>query len=1154
MQKNFFSLIKQTGFGSLFWIQFLGAFQDNIFRSSLLIIVTYGLGIYQGGNAHLLTPFIGGIVILPFFLFSSLAGQVADKYDKAYLVKIIKGCEIFIVLFAIYGFSKQSLVLMLLALFFNMVQSTFFGPLKYSLIPTYLPLEKVIHANALIESSTFISILLGTVVGGILIKADKIGVILLSLAMLASVMASWGISLRLPKVKASDPNLKINWNLYSETIAIIRYAANDRVVFLAIIGISWFWVLGSVILTQIGTYGRNVIGVNESVAILFMFLFAVGIGLGSYLCNRWMRGEIDAKIVPWGAVATTIFIVDLVYISHYVSLSSPDYIGISQFLKTGYGGRICIDLLLIAVGAGMSMVPLYALVQTQSDPRHCSRVIAANNVMNAFFMVISSLATMLLIALDVTILNIFLIVGVLNLFVIHRLSVLVPESIFQLILQAVFKLFYRVEVKGMDNFYKAGDRVLIIANHISFLDAAIIFAFIPERLNYAIYTFYIHKWWIRMITPGINLLPVDPTNPMATKRLIELIRQGKKCVIFPEGRITETGSLMKVFDGPGMIADRSDANIIPIRIDGAQYSFFSRLKGKIRRKPFPKISITILPPQKVQAPGDVKGRERRRVITNQLYDLMVGMMFDTSAYKETTITSLFNAAKQHGMNRVIVEDIQRQPLTYRKLIMRCFIIGNWVKSRTIQGENVGVMLPTSIASVLSFFGLLLVGRVPAMLNFSLGTKALKQTCQLSHIRLILTSQKFVNLARLETTIAEMEGKVNIFYLEDLKDYVGVIEKLKGMVSSFFPVWSSRKIQRQICVNDPAVILFTSGSEGAPKGVALSHENLNANRYQIITSVDLNTQDVVLNVLPTFHSFGLTGGLLTPVLSGIRVFMYPSPLHYRIIPVTSYDINATIFFATDTFLSRYAISAHAYDFYSMRYVVAGAEKLRTETRRLWMEKFGIYVHEGYGTTEASPAVAINTKMQNKVGTVGRFMPGIKYHLKAVEGVKTGGRLLIKGPNVMLGYLSPETGKIMPTASVMKEGEDPILGWYDTGDIVDVDSQGFIRILGRAKRFAKVAGEMVSFATVEERLQHYYPNASHVVLSIPDLRRGEELILLTTSSLKRDEVIEHFKKEGLAEIMIPRRIFKVESIPVLPTGKTNFLAAKELLDSLITRKDR
>lgn len=1151
MDSGIISLLKDRRFFPLFLTQFLGAFTDNLFRSALLILITFDVGILQGYNGQLLTPLIGGIVILPFFLFSSLAGQLADKFEKARLVQVIKGLEIITISIAIYGFYSHSLGLMLTTLFLTMIHTAFFGPLKYSLIPTYLNHNEIVTANALVESSTFISILLGTIMGGILISVPYYGVGLLGVLMLASTISGWVSTLYFLPSQPSAPNLKINWNLYKETLDLVRYASKDRILFLAIIGISWFWVVGSVLLTQISAYGKEVIGGNEQVAILFMFLFAIGIGIGSFLCNRWLRGNIDARLVPWGAVGTTVFIIDLVIASHLVNLSEPAHLGIKQFLTHGNNIRICFDLLMIAVGAGICMVPLYAIVQTESDPQHCSRMIAANNVVNAFFMVISSLATMVLIALNVTIINIFLIVGLLNLFAMYRLSMLVPESILQLILQALMKLLFRIEVKGMENFHKAGDKILIIANHTSFLDAALIFAFIPERLNFAIYTQYIYKWWIRVIASGINLFPVDPTNPMATKKLIELIRKSKKCVIFPEGRITVTGSLMKVFDGPGMIADRSDATILPIRIDGAQFSLFSRLKGKVRRQLCPKIVVTILPPRKVEVAPELKGKERRRIISMQMYDLMVGMLYETSPYQETLVTSFLEAAHQHGMGREIVEDTQRDPLTYRQLMMKCFILGRWLTKRTETREKVGILLPTSVANLVSFFGLLFYDRIPAMLNFSLGSKALIDACTLGRIRLIITSRKFVEVGRLEPLMEHLKDHVKILCLEEAREELGILDKLRGVVETFIPHVALKKYQKNIGIHDPAVVLFTSGSEGSPKGVALSHVNLNSNRYQITCAIDLNSQDVVLNVLPMFHSFGLTGGTLTPLLHGIRSFLYPSPLHYRTIPVMAYDIDATIFFATDTFLYRYGVAAHPYDFYSTRFVVAGAEKLRPETRKLWMDKFGIPIQEGYGTTEASPAISINTRIQNKVGTVGRFLPALQYHLKPVEGVPQGGRLLIKGPNVMLGYLSPETGHIVPPSASMDENSEPQTGWYDTGDIVDVDRQGFVTILGRAKRFAKIAGEMISLGAVEERLNNLYPETQLVVLATPDKRKGEQLVVLATTLLKRDEITQNFKSLGLSELMLPRIYFQVDQIPILPTGKIDFKGANLLLEELLQK---
>ena len=1147
MKNNFFSLIRDRGFGPLFWIQLLGAFHDNLFRQALVIMVTYGVGLKIGFSHALLIPMVSAIAISPFFLFSSVAGQLADKYDKAKLTQIIKGCEIAVVFFAIYGLFTESFGVLLFTLFLTLTQSTFFGPIKYSLIPSLLKKDKIVNANALVEGSTFLAILAGTSLGNFLVYVEGSGFKMLALVMLVSVCASFYISLKLPSVPAADPKVTVNTNIVQETLSLVKDASKDRFIFLSIMGISWFWVIGITMLTQIAFYGKVVLGANPSVANFFLFLFAGGIGLGSYLANRLMGTHIDTRVVPWGAVATTLFILDLVYVSY--SLPFTQDIGVVEFLLKHYSFRICFDLLMIATSVGISLVPLYALLQTESDPKKCSRIIAANNVVNAFFMIISSVATMILMALDVTIINIFLIVGLLNLFAMHKLSSLVPESVLQLVLQVVLKLFFRVEVKGMENLKQAGDRVLIIANHVSFIDAILLFAFIPEKLSYAIWSQYINRWWIKIIKPGVNLLPVDPTNPMATKKLVELIRQGKKCVIFPEGRITVTGALMKIFDGPGMIADRSGAQVLPIRIEGAQYSMFSRLRGKVNRKFFPKISLTVLPPCQVETNPKLKGRARRQVISNQIYDIMVGMLFDTSPYQQTVIQSIFDAARIHGMNKEIVEDIQRQPLTYRQVIMRSFILGRWIEKQTSAKERVGVLLPTSIASMMCVTSQMLYGRVPAMLNFSLGANVILHSCKLARVRLVLTSRKFVEVARLENTIKKLSEDVRIFYLEDLASELNIVHKIVGAVSSFVPELAAKKIQQTISEDDPAVILFTSGSEGLPKGVALSHRNLNANRYQLTSMIDLTTQDIVLNALPTFHSFGLMGGIIAPLTAGIRVFQYPSPLHYRIVPVMAYDINATIFFATDTFLSRYAISAHPYDFYSMRLVIAGAEKLKEETRRVWIEKFGIHVREAYGTTEASPDVSVNTPMLNKIGSVGRFLTGIRHHLRPVVGIENAGRLIIKGPNVMLGYLDPETGDVIPTSASFFEGEEPQTDWYDTGDIVSVDEHGFVTIKGRAKRFAKIAGEMISLGAVEEALQKIYPENGHIVLAAPDVLKGEQLILLTTAKLTREDLVTQFRAGGYAELMIPRKFFIVDQIPVLPTGKTDLVGAKAMMEELM-----
>ena len=460
----------------------------------------------------------------------------------------------------------------------------------------------------------------------------------------------------------------------------------------------------------------------------------------------------------------------------------------------------------------------------------------------------------------------------------------------------------------------------------------------------------------------VNTYSVDPGNPLVAKALIEYLREDHRVVIFPEGRITVTGSLMKIYEGPGLIADKADASLLPIRIEGAQFTPFSYLRGIVRIRWFPKITLTILPPKKLDLPDEITGRARRELISKQLYDIMSDTMFQSSNITETLFESLLNAKSVHGGKHVIVEDIERKPMTYKRLILSSIIIGNAISKNTQRGEYLGILLPNSIANVVTFFGMQLCHRVPAMLNFTAGQNNILSACRAASLKTVYTSKKFIEISELQVIVDALiaEG-IKVIYLEDIRQKTGFFAKLFGKLSSFAPgmVYRIRngiphKNEKNLAEN-PAVILFTSGSEGAPKGVVLSHTNLQSNRYQISSRVDFNPSDSVFNALPMFHSFGLNDGTLLPIISGMRVFMYPSPLHYRIVPEMCYYTNSTILFGTDTFLSNYAKYSHPYNFYSVRHIFAGAEKCRDETRKIWMEKFGIRIMEGYGVTEASPSL-------------------------------------------------------------------------------------------------------------------------------------------------------------------------------------------------------
>jgi acyl-[acyl-carrier-protein]-phospholipid O-acyltransferase/long-chain-fatty-acid--[acyl-carrier-protein] ligase len=381
------------------------------------------------------------------------------------------------------------------------------------------------------------------------------------------------------------------------------------------------------------------------------------------------------------------------------------------------------------------------------------------------------------------------------------------------------------------------------------------------------------------------------------------------------------------------------------------------------------------------------------------------------------------------------------------------------------------------------------------------------------------------------------GEVELVWLEDVRAKLGLADKLYGAIALRFAGALHRRLG--VSASDPAAVLFTSGSEGVPKGVALSHANLLANRRQIAARVDFSPADLALNALPMFHSFGLTGGFLLPLLSGVRVFLYPSPLHYRIVPEIAYATGATILFGTDTFLAGYARRANPYDFYALRYVFAGAEPVREETRKLWSERFGKRILEGYGVTECSPVIAVNTPMHYRAGTVGRFLPLVEHRLEPVPGIERGGRLVVRGPNVMAGYL--RGGDI----------EGPEGGWYDTGDIVAVDADGFATIVGRIKRFAKLGGEMVSLAAAERIAETAVPETRHAVVALPDPRRGEKLILVTEAKgFDRSRLIEAAHRLGLPEIAVPRDVIEIERLPLLGTGKTDYGVVLRLAEQSMT----
>jgi acyl-[acyl-carrier-protein]-phospholipid O-acyltransferase/long-chain-fatty-acid--[acyl-carrier-protein] ligase len=1128
---NQFLLLGQRKFLPLFVTQFLGAFHDNLFKNALVVLIIYQLATELGIDTktqQLLTTLAAGVLILPFFLFSAMGGQLADKFPKEIVMQKVKLFEIFIAIMGAISLLSASLLLSFVTIFALGTHSAIFAPSKYSILPQHLNQNELIGGNAILNTGTFLAILCGTIIGTIVMGLTG-GIIIISILMFVTAIIGYIASLKIPHAPPKAANIKVSYNIFKETWAVMKYTLSQpRDITLAMLGKAWFFLIGSMFMAQFANFTKINLGGNEHILTLFLVLFAIGIALGGLCNNRLLKGKISAVFVPLAALGLSIFSFDI----YYACLNGyrpPEgiLIGVSQFLSHSENWRIILDVFMVAFFGGLYVVPLSAIIQDRTPAETRARIMAGSSILDSAFMVFSAVISAVLIGMGWTIPELFFAFAVANAVVAVYICRLLPDYLFKTILQIIFKAVYKVEIKGLENIEKAGSRAVIIGNHVSLLDPPLLAAFLPGKPMFAVNTQVANWWWVKPFLNLVDAFPIDPTNPYALKALIRKVEEDRHIVIFPEGRLTDTGSLMKIYDGPGMIADKADAMILPIRLDGVQHTKFARLKGKVPLMSFPKITITILEPRQFKINPNLKGRARRAAASKQLYDVMEEMMFVTSDKEQTLWNALLKAYYTNGQNFKAVEDVTFSPLTYRHLVQRSTILGKYLAKKTKSTENVGILLPNSVGSVVTFFALQSIGRVAAMLNFTSGEKAILSALLTANIQLVLTSKRFIELANLGDLVASISKQATVRYLEDIKDELSLTDKLSGIFSF--------KTQN-ISADSPAVILFTSGSEGNPKGVALSHNNLLSNIIQLASRVDFNQSDIVFNCLPMFHSFGLTGGTLLPVLSGVKTFLYPSPLHYRIVPELVYATNATIMFGTDTFLSGYGRMANNYDFYRMRYIFAGAEKIKDTTRQLYMERFGVRIFEGYGTTETSPVIAVNSPLYNKPGTVGRILSGITAKLEKVDGVDIGGRLMVKGSNVMLGYYKDDLPGIL---------QPPEEGWHDTGDIVTIDEDGFIKIQGRAKRFAKIAGEMVSLSVTEGLAQAVWPNYEHAVVSIPDERKGERLVLVTThAGYHREELSSYAARVGITALAIPAVIIFVEKIPLLGTGKTDYVTISRL----------
>jgi acyl-[acyl-carrier-protein]-phospholipid O-acyltransferase/long-chain-fatty-acid--[acyl-carrier-protein] ligase len=702
---------------------------------------------------------------------------------------------------------------------------------------------------------------------------------------------------------------------------------------------------------------------------------------------------------------------------------------------------------------------------------------------------------------------------------------------FKFLVKLFFKILFRPEVKleTLDAALRTGESVILAPHHASYLDPLLFSLFSGGKPIAVIPPSTARQKWFRYLKSAFNYAVIDHNYPFAAKHIDALWKKGDFLVICPEPEPTTNGLLMKLSDSAVAAIEASGAWVVPARACNMQFTPFSRMGGRLARKIAPRVTLLSGEAEKLRKGGGPAKNSARRHIERMMTDIMMLGLWD----KKPLFDTLLEQRRLWGGKHVVVIEPDGTKTDWNRFITLTLVMRKIAESLAARDGRIGIMMPNAAATLAMIIGTQRADREPAMINYSMGARSLKDACRIAHVGVIVTSRRFVEEGKFQSLVEAMSGDgITVKYIEDLVSALSALQKLSRAVAARFarPTPDPEKYAERT-----AIVLFTSGSEGTPKPVALSFLNVQANTAQVRTALDFYSTDVLVDVMPMFHSFGLCTGTIMPLSAGMPIAVYPTPLHYKKIPQFSYEAKGTVLLGTNTFLAGYAKNADPFDFFEIRYAICGGDKLKESTAKLWLDKFSVQVLEGYGVTECTPVVGVNKRGRNKPGSIGLALARTKTSLAPVEGIEEGGRLIVKGPNIMKGYINTD-GSIVPP---------PETG-YDTGDIVTIDDDGFITIIGRARRFAKIGGEMVSLAYVEEAVQEVWPDEPHAAVSVSgDDTKGESIVLLTErKNADREELRAALVKNGMAEISIPKRVIVVDVLPRIGVGKVDYKTAANM----------
>lgn len=1103
--------------------QFLGAFNDNLLK---LLIIIHLIRVQGAENAGIIAALAGASFVIPFLLFAAPAGCLADRLPKSRLITALKGVEVAVSLLAVGAFALGLENGLYAVVFLMAGHSAFFAPAKYGIIPELVDKEELSRANGLIESCTFLGIIVGTALASLLALLTVDRPWLAACFSLAVALAGLWSASTIGASEARDPARKISL-FPAEIFRTINGIRADRDLMLAIIGLAFFMFVAAFTQLNLIGYGMERLGLDETRSGYLFLAAALGIGIGSLLSAKLSGRNVEFGIVPIGAAGITV--------SALLLHAAPDNLA------------TCLAVIvLFGVSAGLFSLPLQTFIQFSADPARRGEVLAASTFISWVGIFLASGVTYLFNkVLNLSAAGGFSALGTLTLILTLLTFWVLPDFFLRFIALAAMHLFYRIRIVGEENVPLEGP-ALLIPNHVTWVDALLLTATSQRRIRFVMEREYYNTPVLRGLFRLMGAIPVSSGD--SRRELVEFIRQARQALddgymvcIFAEGALTRTGMLREFRSGFERIVRDSGHPIIPIYIGGAWGSILSYAHGRLLSRlptfsPY-RVSIIFGAPM----PATSTAVEVRQAVME-----LSCVYFDSRRKYRKPLGEYFIDSAKQNWRRKAVADTGGRELTYGRTLAGALLLASKLKDWIGSEEHVGVLIPPTVGGVLTNLALSLAGRTPVNLNYTASEASLQSAVAQCGIKVIITSRAFLEKV---PTLPRLEG---MFMLEEILPAVSWTDKLAALLKArLLPA-------RMLCYRDefnadqPATVIFSSGSTGDPKGVVLTHHNIMSNieALRMVFRVDLN--DNICSALPFFHSLGFTGTLWFPLVSGFSAAYHPNPMDGEKIAQVVREHRSTLLIATPTFLLAYIRRAKKEDFATLRLVMTGAEKLKPKLADTFQEKFGVRPMEGYGATELSPVITLSLpdvdlggvrQQGSKEGSVGHPIPGVAVRVvdpETWEPVKSGkpGLILVKGPNVMLGYL----GRADKTAEVIRDG------WYVTGDIGVMDEDGFVRLTDRLARFSKIGGEMVPHGVIEDELHNRLEQTQVLaVTAVPDEKKGEKLVVVYTKEATDAETLHHFMSESsLPNLWKPGRdcYVEVESLPILGTGKLDLKGLREI----------